>query len=109
MTRSDYLEFFKTTTENMLEITKRKNKDYAGDGDPFANFCVVESVGIASVEQGFLTRMCDKLSRITNITKSGQTHVKDESVTDTLIDLANYSILMAAYLKSKNVGESNEI
>lgn len=43
----------------------------------------------------------DKISRINSFTQQGVCNVKDESIEDTLIDLANYSILMAGYIKSK--------
>jgi hypothetical protein len=50
---------------------------------------------------GFLTRMMDKMKRIASFVEQGNLQVKGESVTDTLQDLANYSCLMAAYIKSK--------
>lgn len=94
----------------MVEIAKAKNHDYAGfDSDPFANFKIVENCGIASVEQGFLTRMMDKVSRINSFVKQGVCNVKDEKIEDTLIDLANYSILMAGYIKSKKEVDSDKI
>lgn len=102
MDRKEYFEFHKSCTEKMTEITRRKNLDYAGPGnDPFANFSRVEALGICSTEQGFLTRMTDKLSRLSSFAQSGELHVKDESAEDTLLDLANYCILMAGYLRSK--------
>jgi len=97
-----YFQFAEQTMAKMLEISKQKNKDYTGgNSDPFANFTKVESMGICSTEQGFLTRMTDKLCRITSFVQQGSLEVKDESVEDTLIDLANYSILMLGYLNSK--------
>lgn len=103
MTKKEYLKFHKDFAAEMIEITGRKNADYAGhsDDDPFANFRIVEKLGIATVEQGFLTRMTDKLSRIITFSQKGELLVKDESVTDTLIDLANYSALLAGYLEDK--------
>ena len=103
MNRSDFLKFYEETTNKMLDITVAKNHDYSGFGgdDPFANFRVVENCGIASVEQGFLTRMMDKVSRINSFVQQGVCNVKDEKIEDTLIDLANYSILMAGYIRSK--------
>lgn len=92
-----------------IEIMKRKNQDYAGGSpDPFANFRSVEVLGIAATETGFLTRMMDKLLRINNIIKSGKTAVLDEQVEDTLSDLSNYAMLMAAYLESKKCISSEE-
>lgn len=52
-------------------------------------------------EQGFLTRMMDKMKRISSFVEKGELQVKDESVTDTLRDLANYSCLLAGYIKSQ--------
>lgn len=103
MGTKEYLEFHKAICEKMMEVTAAKSHDYAGfsDNDPFANFKVVKNCGIASVEQGFLTRMMDKVSRVNSFIKQGVLNVKDEKIEDTLIDLANYSILMAGYIKSK--------
>lgn len=86
----------------MQQITKAKNSDYTGvNSDPFSNFTVVEQLGICSTEQGFLTRMTDKLKRITSFVQKGFLDVKDESVDDTLLDLANYCLLFTGYLKAK--------
>lgn len=108
-TRDGLLGFMKETTEGMLEIAKSKNTDYAGrDGvelNPFANFTRVEALGICKAEVGFLTRMSDKLSRIASFVDAGTLAVKDESVQDTLKDLANYSLLMLAFLESKKEGK----
>jgi hypothetical protein len=81
---------------------KKKNADYTGfkDDNPFANFEAVEAFGL-NTEIGFLTRMTDKMARIASFVRNGELKVKDESVQDTLLDLANYSMLFAAYLKSK--------
>lgn len=102
MNKEKYMKFHKDFTDTMLEITKAKNADYTGvSEDPFANFRVVEEVGICSVEQGFLTRMMDKFKRITSFVQKGILEVQDEKVEDTLMDLANYCILMAGYIKSE--------
>lgn len=103
MNTKEFLKFHEETLLKMIEITKQKNHDYAGfeDDDPFANFKIVEKCGISSTEQGFLTRMMDKVSRINSFVKQGVCNVKDEKIEDTLLDLANYSILMAGYIKSK--------
>lgn len=101
MTKQEYMDFHAECCRKMIEVTKAKNADYTGTSDdPFANFSRVEIVGICSTLQGFLTRMFDKFSRITSFVQKGVLEVKDESVEDTLLDLANYSILMAGYIKS---------
>ena len=104
MNRKEYMNYHMEMCDKMIDITQKKNHDYSGfseEDDPFANFRVVEDCGIASVEQGFLTRMMDKISRINSFVKQGVCMVDDEKIEDTLLDLANYSILMAGYIKSK--------
>lgn len=86
----------------MIAITAAKNADYNhSDENPFSNFENVERLGVCSTEQGFITRMMDKMSRLVSFIHRGVLQVKDESIEDTLLDLANYCILMAGYIKSK--------
>lgn len=102
MTKKEYFEFHSAQCQKMIEITKAKNADYTGKGDdPFANFSNVKACGGATPEQGFLVRMNDKFMRISSFVQKGFLLVKDESVEDTLMDLANYCILLAGYLKSE--------
>lgn len=101
MTKQEYFDFSEEFFKSCVEISKKKNADYTGGSkDPFANFKSVEVLGI-STEVGFLTRMMDKMKRISSFVSQGELQVKDESVTDTLNDLANYCALMAGYIKSK--------
>ena len=103
MTKEDYMKFHEECCQKMIAITKAKNADYCGVGDdPFKNFRMTETLGNSSVEQGFITRMLDKISRIISFSQQGNLQVKDESVLDSLLDLSNYCLLMAGYLKSKN-------
>lgn len=102
MTKEEYFKFHESCVQNMVEITKKKNHDYTGaTDDPFANFTLVERAGITKTEVGFLTRMSDKMSRINSFVQKGTLLVEDESVHDTLMDLANYCILMSGYIKSR--------
>lgn len=105
MTREEYFEFHENCCKKMVEVTRAKNNDYSGaSDDPFANFRLVEDgFNVATAEQGFFTRMTDKFSRIASSIKKGILLVKDETVEDTLLDLANYCILFAGYLRSKQV------
>lgn len=106
MNKTEYLAFFKKTIKQMYVLTEKKNNDYAGENDPFRNFKMPAQFGFATVEQGFLTRMVDKVSRISTFVQKGELSIKEESVQDTLIDLATYSILMLAYLESTNIKHS---
>lgn len=110
MTKDEYLNYHAQCLAKMTEITKAKNHDYTGDsGDPFFNFTRVEKMGVTSTEVGFLTRILDKFSRLTTFVKKGVLQVKDESIEDTLLDLANYAILFSAYISSKKRKENLEV
>lgn len=100
MSPSDYLERFRQILDNMLATTTAKNHDYAGLEDAFANFRMVESMGLAPTETGILTRMTDKLIRVSNLLQR-EAKVKDEAIGQTLLDLAVYSIILAIYLEHK--------
>lgn len=109
MTSNEFIKYHEDFTSRMREIVAKKNHDYSGgDTDAFKNFKMVEGLEICSPEQGFLTRITDKLSRIINFMKTNNLQVKDESVEDTLLDLANYVILLAGYIKSKKNEELKE-
>jgi hypothetical protein len=102
MNREELLLFHRDLTQDARDLMELKNHDYAGDAEhgsqPFANFERVKALGICSVEQGFLVRMTDKMSRLSSYVQAGKLEVRDESVRDTLIDLINYSVLLAAFL-----------
>ena len=50
-------------------------------------------------------RLGDKLARFKSLTKSGGQEVKDESIRDTLIDLANYAIMTVLELDDQKAEE----
>lgn len=103
MTKAEYMEFHEAQCKRMIDITKKKNADYSGAGDdPFANFRQVGHL-IQTIPQiveiGMITRMSDKMSRIASFVEKGELQVKDESVQDTLLDVANYAILFMGILE----------
>lgn len=81
-----------------LGICQKKNQDYAEDSDPFKNFKAAELVGLTA-EQALLLQMTNKLSRIGNLL--GGKEANHESITDTLIDLINYSAILKALIEHK--------
>lgn len=82
-----------------LNLIKDKNHDYTGaDDDFFKNFKESAVTSGVEVERGILVRIADKLSRVKNlIGKRGI--VKDESIEDSLLDAANYLLILRAYLR----------
>ena len=86
---------FMDITTNMVKTYVAKNHDY---GNSFDNS--LDKFGlIASI-----VRMSDKMNRLeTLVTKKAQ--VKDESIKDTLLDLANYSIMTVMWLNKNDNDE----
>lgn len=82
-------ELFKEITTEMLNLYIKKNTDYGSSvSDTYKDFGLVS----------FLVRIQDKLNRLKTLSKQDSL-VKDEKIEDTLIDLANYSILALIELK----------
>ncbi len=102
MLREEYLEEFKKINQEQYELTKKKNSDYANDGDAFLNFKLISIItgGKTTIEDGLLTRITDKVSRIGRLVHK-KAHIEDEKIEDTLIDLANYAIIYIIYLRNK--------
>lgn len=71
----------------------QKNHDY---GDSFHQTFLDEGMAMARIRLG------DKLSRFKTLTKNAEQQVNDESVRDTLIDLANYAIMTVMELDIEN-------
>lgn len=76
-----------------------KNSDYSAPEDPFLNFRAGESYGITA-EMGIIVRMSDKLMRASNLL-TREAKVVDESILDTLSDLANYAMILRMLIESK--------
>lgn len=90
--------------ERMAQISKAKSHDYSGDEDPMSNFRQCEAMGLPAWK-GIVVRLTDKLSRIQNFCKKESLQVKDESVEDTLLDMANYALLcIIMYRETKTKG-----
>ena len=69
----------------------RKNHDY---GDSFHQSFLEEGLTMARIRLG------DKFNRFKTLSKSGKAAVNDESIRDTLLDLANYAIMTVMELDS---------
>ena len=87
------METHRKITEEMTKLYEKKNNDY---GDSVSD--TYNKFGI----DAYLVRMYDKLNRVYNLTRPNQeSKVKDETIEDTLMDLANYAILAMIELKDK--------
>lgn len=84
---------FKQIVDRMVDTYVKKNSDY---GNSFDLTC--DEFGIVAA----LTRMSDKFLRIKQLALKGKGLVSDESIKDTLLDLANYSIMTLMWLNGKD-------
>jgi len=76
----------------MAVLHNVKQHDYCGQGiDPLANLRASAALGIPAWK-GCLVRMGDKWQRLTNFARQEALAVKDESFTDTCLDLAVYAL-----------------
>ncbi len=96
-------ERFHQIVTEMMQLHDRKNRDYAG-GDYLSNFLMCEKMGIPAWK-GSLIRLSDKMSRLMNIARTDQIAVSDETVTDTLTDLAVYAIITRILYENFKVGK----
>lgn len=93
------VENFSNKAKECIELYAKKNHDY---GNSFEKGC-------NDIGQAYATgRIYDKVNRLVNVTKT-ESEVKDESVEDTLKDLACYSLMYLAYLDKKRVASIPDV
>jgi hypothetical protein len=84
--------------DNMQSVYEAKDNDYSATGLPMGNLRKCEDAGI-DAWRGCLVRIGDKMSRLENFLKEKEYLVISEKAEDTVIDLANYAILMACLIE----------
>jgi hypothetical protein len=77
MTREDLFKLHSEICQEALELMRKKNNDYACSADP--------------------------LSRISTFLNRGELSLSNESVYDAIVDMINYSVILAGLLKDKKV------
>lgn len=90
-------ELFKKITEKMYEVYKAKNADY---GDSF-------NITRDEYPNAILIRLQDKFLRLKQLYRNNfEANVQNESVKDTLMDMANYCILeLIAITEQENINK----
>ena len=84
--------------DNMQSVYEAKDNDYSATGLPMGNLRKCEDAGIEAW-RGCLVRIGDKMSRLENFLKEKEYLVISEKAEDTVIDLANYAILMSCLIQ----------
>ena len=96
---TDEVVQFANEAKQCVELYSRKNHDYGNSFDKG-----MDNIGMAYG----VGRIYDKMNRLVTLTKE-EAQVKDESVDDTLRDLACYSMMMLAYRKRQIEKEHSKI
>ena len=89
---SDSVEQFMDITTGMAKTYAAKNHDY---GNSFEQS--LDKFGLLAAA----VRMGDKMNRIESLSKK-EAEVKDESIKDTLLDMANYAIMTVMWMDKKS-------
>ena len=92
MTSEEQSKRFTEILTTIKKLHDNKRHDYADTDDIFANFRLSNLAGI-SPWKGSVIRMGDKYARISNFIKKGDFKFKEESIKDTLMDMAIYSLI----------------
>ena len=85
-----------------IELHEQKNAGYSpSETDAWANFRVCTQFGIPATD-GCLVRLCDKYSRFFSVYTNPANDKVGESATDTLKDMAAYSVILVTLLEEKD-------
>lgn len=90
MTIQKEIELFRVLTTNMADTFVKKRTDYGQTTTE-----TFEKFGPVSM----LIRMHDKIGRLDNLLGNRQTNLVNESIEDTLLDLANYALITILELR----------
>ena len=94
-------ERFYELLEEMKRTHDAKRHDYASTEDVFANFRHCEIAGIPAWK-GVCFRISDQFSSIMGFARKERLEVKDESIKDTLVDMANYALIALILYEEDN-------
>lgn len=89
------VEKFKELANTIAETYERKNADY---GNSFEKS--LDKFGLVAAA----VRIGDKVNRFENLIDK-ENLVKDESISDTLLDLATYALMTAMYIDNNYAGK----
>lgn len=85
------VQLHREVCEEINDLYARKNHDYGGS---FHQTFVEEGMAMARIRLG------DKFNRFKTLSRGGEQKVNDESIRDTLIDLANYAIMTVVEMEA---------
>ena len=86
------IESFKALTAEMAKLYEEKNKNY---GDSFNTSLNEDGLLVTKIRLG------DKYNRLVSLLKQKKNGTIEESLRDTLIDLANYAIMSVMWMDNQ--------
>jgi hypothetical protein len=99
MTQSEQEKYFQSVVESMKNILLKKGDDYA-NADRLSNFKLAGQICGFTPEQNCLSLIATKVARLGVLLNSDK-KPNNESIQDSVLDLANYSILLSMILNEK--------
>lgn len=102
MTLEQQEKEFDAFVAKMKETMFKKGNDYAGTDDRLRNFKVAGACAGSTAEQNCLQLIATKVARLGQLLNSSKAP-ENESIEDSLLDLANYSFLLHCIKADKPV------
>lgn len=99
MDKIQQTESFNRFTSKMFEKLLSKGDDYS-NADRLSNFKISAAVINSTPELTALTLIATKVARLGTLLTS-QEEAKNESIEDSILDLANYAVLLNMILEDK--------
>lgn len=99
-TELNSVQRFRVITERMAQVFESKNHDY---GNSFS-----DCVGELGIVAGFAT-IYNKCNRLKTLIKCADVKVSEETLADTLLDMANYCVMLKMELDKLSERNYNEI
>lgn len=96
----DRVAMHKALCTELNNLYARKNADY---GDSFHLSYMEEGMAMARI------RLADKMNRFKALTRGNSQKVNDESIRDTLIDLANYALMTVLEIDLENADPTSKL
>lgn len=100
MTLEQQEKFFEAFTAHMKVVMLSKGHDYSSQ-DRLSNFKFAGHICGMTAHQNCLNLIATKVARLGQLFSSGREPV-NESVHDSILDLANYSVLLAMIIQERS-------
>lgn len=108
MTKAEQREHFNKFADKMQNVLLSKGDDYANI-DRLSNFKLAGAICGLTAEQNCLSLMATKVARLGVLLSDTDNAPKNESIEDSILDLANYAVLLSMIMADKRNAEIESI